>query len=74
MDGVELRLALEQECVPTGHKATGQLVVRAAGATPVDLETGDPMVGMVLDDEGQVVGIYTGNNLRGRDAPSAGPW
>ncbi len=59
-DGLELRLVLDQASVPSGDGATGRLVVRNAGHEVVELETGEPTVGVALDRDGQVVGVYSG--------------
>lgn len=59
VDGLELRLQMSQESVPSGQDASGRILVRNTGADPLELETGQPMVGVMLDGEDRVVGVYT---------------
>lgn len=61
VDGLELQLVLDGVSVPSGSHATGRIIMRNVGSLPIELETGQPMVGMTLDSEaGQVVGVFVG--------------
>ncbi len=57
---LEVRLVLDQAAVASGDDVRGHLRVRNRGATALELLTGLLLVGMVLDDDGRVVGVASG--------------
>lgn len=58
--GLELRLLLDRESVPSGDDAIGRIVIRNHGAALIDMETGEPMLGSTLDSNQQLVGMSAG--------------